>query len=69
MGTVTKRVLLKCLNPQGVVEIPAPAGLKNPRVQDLAGKKIGIFWDGKKGGENFLRAAGNFRSAQVLPAP
>jgi hypothetical protein len=29
-------------------------GLTNPRVTDLAGKKIGIFWCGKSGGENFL---------------
>lgn len=51
-------VRFMCFNPQGVVEIPAPVGLTNPRVQDLAGKTIGIFWDGKKGGDN---------SVEVLP--
>jgi len=45
-----------CLNPQGILEIPAPSGLVNPRVKDLAGKKIGIIWDGKKGGDNFCIA-------------
>ncbi len=47
---------LVCLNPQGILEIPAPSGLVNPRVKDLAGKKIGIIWDGKKGGDNFCIA-------------
>jgi hypothetical protein len=45
-----------CLSPQGVVEVPASSGLINPRVKDLAGKKIGIIWDGKKGGDNFCIA-------------
>ncbi len=47
---------LVCLNPQGVLDIPEPAGLINPRVTDLAGKTIGIIWDGKKGGDNFCAA-------------
>jgi len=50
------KVSLVCLNPQGILEIPAPSGLVNPRVKDLAGKKIGIIWDGKKGGDNFCIA-------------
>ena len=45
-----------CLNPQGAIELPASAGLVNPRVSDLAGKKIAIIWDGKKGGDNFCVA-------------
>jgi hypothetical protein len=49
-------VLLTCLNPQGVFQLPAASGLANPRVKDLAGKKIGIIWDGKKGGDNFCIA-------------
>jgi hypothetical protein len=51
-----ERVTLKCLNPQGILDIPTPSGLKNPRVNDLAGKKIGIIWDGKKGGDNYCAA-------------
>jgi hypothetical protein len=51
-----EKVSFVCLNPQGVVEIPAPSGLMNHRVKDLAGKKIGIIWDGKKGGDNFCIA-------------
>jgi hypothetical protein len=50
------KVTLTCLNPQGVVETAAPVGLTAPRIRDLAGKKIGIFWDGKKGGDNFCIA-------------
>jgi hypothetical protein len=49
-------VTLVCLNPQGAVETPAVAGLVNPRVQDLAGKKIAIIWDGKKGGDKYCIA-------------
>lgn len=51
-----EKVSLLCLNPQGVVELPAPTGLTTPRVKDLDGKKIGIFWDGKMGGDNFCIA-------------
>ena len=51
-----KQIALTCLNPQGEVEVAAPAGLANPRVETLAGKKVGIFWDGKKGGDNFCIA-------------
>ncbi len=50
------KVSLECLNPQGMLDYPAPVGLKNPRMQDLAGKKIGIIWDGKKGGDNYCAA-------------
>jgi hypothetical protein len=48
-----EKVALVCLNPQGAVEISKSSGLTNPRVEDLAGKNIGIIWDGKKGGDNF----------------
>ncbi len=51
-----EKVSLVCVNPQGVVEVPTSSGLTNPRVKDLAGKKIGIIWDGKKGGDNFCIA-------------
>jgi hypothetical protein len=53
---VKEKVSFVCLNPQGVVEVPAPSGLVNPRVNDLADKKIGIIWDGKKGGDNYCIA-------------
>ncbi|MBN1568702.1 MAG: hypothetical protein JXA73_12715 [Acidobacteria bacterium] len=51
-----KRVSLVCLNPQGTVEAPAVLELINPRVKNLEGKKIGIIWDGKKGGDKFCIA-------------
>ena len=51
-----EKVSLVCLNPQGALEIPEPSGLTNPRVMDLAGKMIGIIWDGKKGGDNYCAA-------------
>lgn len=51
-----EKVSLVCLNPQGVLDIPKPSGLTASRVKDLAGKKIAIIWDGKKGGDNFCIA-------------
>ena len=50
------RVSLVCFNPQGRIELPAATGLINPRMENLKGKKIGIIWDGKKGGDNFCIA-------------
>jgi hypothetical protein len=50
------RVSLVCLNPQGAIKVPAVSGLINPRMRNLEGKKIGIIWDGKKGGDNFCIA-------------
>jgi hypothetical protein len=55
-GKMKKGITLKCYNPQGQVKIPASSGLSNKRVKSLAGKKIGIFWDGKMGGDNFCVA-------------
>ncbi len=51
-----ENISLICFNPQGTVETTPPVGLSNPRLKDLAGKTIGIFWDGKKGGDNFCIA-------------
>jgi hypothetical protein len=51
-----EKVSLVCCNPQGVLELPAPSGLTAPRVKDLAGKKIAIIWDGKKGGDKYCIA-------------
>ncbi|HEY95987.1 MAG TPA: hypothetical protein G4O15_13735 [Dehalococcoidia bacterium] len=48
-------ISLKCFNPQGVFKIQEPAGL-SPRVDSLKGKTIGVFWDGKAGGDNFCIA-------------
>jgi hypothetical protein len=53
-GKVKGKLVLMCLNPRSETELPPLSGLTNPRVTDLAGKKIGIIWCGKQGGENFL---------------
>jgi hypothetical protein len=53
--TMKESVSLKCFNPQGVFKIKEPAGLA-PRVDTLEGKTIGVFWDGKAGGDNFCKA-------------
>ena len=48
-------ITLKCLSPHGVFKTMKPSGLA-PRVDSLEGKKVGIFWDGKAGGNNFCAA-------------
>lgn len=51
-GPVLASVTLEVLNPRGEIEPPRTLA-PSPRVTDLAGKKIGIYWNGKQGGPNF----------------
>ena len=47
-----KSVTLEVMSPRA--EIPPPAFFApSARVKELAGKKIGIYWIGKAGGDNF----------------
>ncbi len=46
-------VTLELLNPRGEIEPPLTVGLA-PRVTDLAGKKIGLYWNGKEGTDVFF---------------
>jgi hypothetical protein len=53
VGAVVAQVTLEVLNPRGEIEPPstlAPA----PRVTDLTGKKIGLYWNGKVGTDVFF---------------
>jgi len=50
--TITEAVTLEVLNPRGEIK-PPPTLAPSPRVTDLAGKRIGIYWNGKSGGNNF----------------
>jgi hypothetical protein len=45
-------VTLEVLNPRGEIK-PPPTLAPTPRVTDLAGKTIGIYWNQKVGGDNF----------------
>ncbi len=45
-------VTLEVLNPRGEIP-PIPALAPAARVSDLLGKTIGIYWNGKQGGNNF----------------
>jgi hypothetical protein len=47
-----KLVELELLNPRGVVE-PQLALAPVPRVTDLAGKRVGLYWNNKPGLDNF----------------
>jgi hypothetical protein len=43
---------LQVLNPRGEITLP-PVSAPSGRVADLAGKKIGLYWNGKAGGNHF----------------
>lgn len=45
-------VKLMVLNPRGEI-LPPPNFELAPRMTDLAGKRVGIYWNGKLGGDNF----------------
>ncbi len=45
-------VKLQVLNPRGEITLP-PVLAPNARIGDLAGKKIGLYWNGKPGGNHF----------------
>ena len=47
-----KSVELAVLNPRGKVEAKS-AFAPNPRVRDLAGKRVGLYSNGKPGMDNF----------------
>lgn len=46
-------VKLELLNPRGVVEAK-PTLSPTPRVTDLAGKRVGLYWNSKPGMDNFF---------------
>ena len=43
---------LQVLNPRGEISLP-PVSAPSPRIADLAGKKIGLYWNEKAGGIHF----------------
>jgi hypothetical protein len=43
---------LQVLNPRGAISLP-PVSPPSPRIADLAGKKIGLYWNEKAGGIHF----------------
>ena len=49
------KIKLEVLNPRGVIEAKkyyAPS----PRVKDLVGKRVGLYWNSKHGMDNFYTA-------------
>ena len=52
-----KKISLICLNPRAEIVVPDKImGLAVPRVADLRGKRIGLVWCEKRGGENYFDA-------------
>jgi hypothetical protein len=45
-------VTLQVLNPRGEIALP-PVSAPNARIADLAGKKLGLYWNEKPGGDHF----------------
>ena len=49
----TSEVTLEVLNPRGEIVLP-PVNPPATRITDLKGKKIGLYWIEKPGGDHFL---------------
>ena len=49
-------VTLEVLNPRGEIA-PTPIVVPSARLSTLAGKKVGIYWNSKAGGNNFWDVA------------
>jgi hypothetical protein len=47
-----EKVKLEVLNPTGIIEAKK-SFIPNPRVKDLAGKRVGLYWNSKHGMDNF----------------
>jgi hypothetical protein len=60
VGTAAAQVTLEVMNPRGEIPPPPTIGI-NPRVSNLAGKKIVLVDNGKYGADNFLNVI-----AQIL---
>jgi hypothetical protein len=48
-------VTLQVLNPRGEITLP-PVSAPSARIADLAGKRIGLYWNEKPGGNHFWNA-------------
>jgi hypothetical protein len=48
-------VVLDVMNPRGEI-LPPQTVAPTPRLNDLAGKTIGLYWNGKAGADNLLDA-------------
>jgi hypothetical protein len=49
---MAEKVKLEVLNPRGVIEAKK-SFIPSPRVKDLAGKRVGLYWNSKHGMDNF----------------
>jgi hypothetical protein len=68
--TQTESITLEVMNPRGEIP-PPPFFAPSPRVKELSGKRIGIYWIGKAGGDNFWDGVdellrGKYSSATIL---
>jgi hypothetical protein len=54
-ATAAPEVSLTVMNPRGEIA-PPPLLAPQPRIPDLSGKKLAIYWNGKAGGNHFWKA-------------
>jgi hypothetical protein len=47
------KAFLEVLNPRGLIEAKKTFA-PTPRVKDLAGKRVGLYWNNKPGMDNFF---------------
>jgi hypothetical protein len=52
---MAEKVKLEVLNPRGVIEAKKQF-VPSPRVKELAGKRVGLYWNSKPGMDNFYTA-------------
>ena len=60
-----KRVEIEVLNPRGVIE-SSPTYTPTPRVDDLSGKTVGLYSNGKDGMDNFYTVFTEFLKNKFL---
>jgi hypothetical protein len=66
-GTAAAQVTVEVMNPRGEIPPPPTIGI-NPRVPDLAGKKIVLVDNGKFGANNFLDVIASMLKAKYPTA-
>jgi hypothetical protein len=49
---MVEKVKLEVLNPRGIIEAKKSFA-PSPRVKDLAGNRVGLYWNRKQGMDNF----------------
>lgn len=63
----SRKVVLEVLNPRGIIEAKKYY-VPSPRVKDLDGKRVGLYWNGKHGLDNFYTVFAELLKKRYPPA-